>query len=149
MSQITIRASSWIFYEKKVLLVKEGKENRHYGKWNLPGGHIENFESLTDAVKREIKEETGLSIKLSGILGIYSCFSNKHYIHIVFKSKPLKGKLKAQAGEILSLSWFSYEDIKNMPESAFVYPEVFNKMVEDSLNKKSFSLDYLNEFGRI
>jgi 8-oxo-dGTP pyrophosphatase MutT (NUDIX family) len=45
---------------KKILLVNHKK----LGKWLQPGGHIEKFENPVQAAIREIKEETGLNIKL-------------------------------------------------------------------------------------
>ena len=50
--------SVYIFKAEKVLLLKHPK----FGKWLPPGGHLENHETLEEAARREVKEETGLSI---------------------------------------------------------------------------------------
>jgi ADP-ribose pyrophosphatase YjhB (NUDIX family) len=42
------------------------------GLWGAPGGRIEPGESIKDAAVREIQEETGLSIQITGLLGVYS-----------------------------------------------------------------------------
>ncbi len=52
---------------KEIVLIKRGD----YGIWYLPGGHIEDEESKEEAVKREIKEETGLDFKITRFVGIY------------------------------------------------------------------------------
>ena len=46
----------------RVLLVKRGSEPQK-GQWSLPGGLIELGESLTEAVAREVAEETGLVVE--------------------------------------------------------------------------------------
>src|SRR5438045_16770 len=68
----------------KVLLVKEQKKV-NYGKWNLPGGHLEAGEKIAAGGIREVKEETGLEVKLVGLLGLYSWQTGKeHAIRFVF-----------------------------------------------------------------
>ena len=42
------------------------------GMWGLPGGSIEPGESVCDTALREVKEETGLEIRITGLLGVYS-----------------------------------------------------------------------------
>jgi ADP-ribose pyrophosphatase YjhB (NUDIX family) len=52
----------------KVLLI----ERTDNGLWALPGGAQEIGESVTDAVCREVREETGIEIEVTGLTGIYS-----------------------------------------------------------------------------
>jgi ADP-ribose pyrophosphatase YjhB (NUDIX family) len=40
--------------------------------WSIPGGGMEPGESVTEAAKREVKEETGIDCKITGLVGIYS-----------------------------------------------------------------------------
>jgi len=51
----------------RALIIRRGHEPRK-GEWSLPGGLLELGESLTDAVRREIKEETNLDIEVGPII---------------------------------------------------------------------------------
>ena len=54
-----------------VLLVKRDIEPG-YGKWTFPGGFVERGETAEAAAQREVLEETGLEVRVSGIVGLYS-----------------------------------------------------------------------------
>jgi len=72
----------------KVLFLKRSKYIKKFGgEWDLPGGHTHEGESLTDGLKREVFEETGLKIK--NIKKIKKV-GNKHY----YSAKLPKGKIK-------------------------------------------------------
>lgn len=51
-----------------VLLVKR----RDNGLWGLPSGHVERGETVAEAVKREVREETGLDVEVERLIGVYS-----------------------------------------------------------------------------
>lgn len=87
--QFTIGAFGIIFDEReRVLLV----HRRDYDLWNLPGGTLEDFESPKNAVIREIKEETGLNVEISKLLGVYNK-ENKNDIVFSFLCKVVGGEI--------------------------------------------------------
>ncbi len=105
-SQFTIGAFGIIFDEqKRVLLV----HRTDYDLWNLPGGTLENFESPLNAVKREVKEETGLEIEVSKLLGIYNK-ENKNDIAFSFLCKVVGGKITLN-DEADKIEYFEIEKI--------------------------------------
>lgn len=64
-------ASAIIVPEGKILLCKRAKDP-FKGKWDLPGGYLEEKESPEDALRREMREELGIeikSMKLSSVIG--------------------------------------------------------------------------------
>ena len=58
MEEFRVGVRSLVIYNRKVLLLKRSKTNKEY--WESPGGHLNFGEDLHTALRREIKEETGL-----------------------------------------------------------------------------------------
>ena len=54
----------------RVLLVRRGQQPLK-GKWSLPGGLVEVGENLTQALRRELKEETGLEVEPLQVIGVF------------------------------------------------------------------------------
>jgi UDPglucose 6-dehydrogenase len=85
----------------KILLIKRSFEP-FKGLWSLPGGYVEYGERVEDAVKREVKEECGLHVKISQIVGVYSNPKRhpwKHAIAICYAAKKVGRKIKYSTTE--------------------------------------------------
>jgi 8-oxo-dGTP diphosphatase len=52
----------------RLLLIRRGHDP-HAGLWSLPGGRVEDGETLEQAVRREVLEETGLSVRPGAVVG--------------------------------------------------------------------------------
>lgn len=96
--------------------------------WGFPGGTMELGESVTETLKREIAEETGLTVEVGKIIGIYSKYSDRYPngdqsqpIVIFFECIVTGGELKRDGQEILDLKFFN----KNNK------PPLFNSQHED------------------
>ncbi len=87
-----------IIDEGKVLLVKRGM-NPEKGKWSIPAGFLDYGEDPKITAAREVKEETNLQIKITGLLDIY--FNSESLIHggasifILYSAEAVAGELKA------------------------------------------------------
>lgn len=87
--------------------------NRKANDWpgiTFPGGHVENGESFTDAIIREIKEETNLNIYSPQLCGIKNWKENGiRYVVLLYKTNHFDGVLKSSdEGEV----W--WEEINNL-----------------------------------
>lgn len=56
----------------RVVLLRRAQRDQAHGLWILPGGHVDRGEELTAAALREVAEETGLAVRLQGLVGVYS-----------------------------------------------------------------------------
>jgi ADP-ribose pyrophosphatase YjhB (NUDIX family) len=105
----------------KFLLVQEAKENCR-GKWNLPAGHLEINETLFDGARREIFEETGCKVDLTGLLQIsHRVFEDKIFVGFMFVAKLIDEHIDFNKNEILNVKWFSYEELISMNEDLRLY----------------------------
>ena len=76
----------------RVLL--QNRVKKDWKGYTLPGGHVEPGESFVDAVKREMKEETGLDIINPRLTGIKQFpIENGRYIVLLFKTEQFSGEL--------------------------------------------------------
>ncbi|WP_152656055.1 NUDIX hydrolase [Oceanobacillus sp. CFH 90083] len=96
--------------EEKILMV----QNIKHDNWSMPGGAVEAGETLQEAVIREAKEETGLTIEVEDILAVNEAFVEKfghHTIFFTFKAKVAGGEVSIQDTEtIADAAWLSMEE---------------------------------------
>ncbi len=83
-----------IIDEGRILLVKRAVDPKK-GLWSLPAGFIEVDETVRECAVREVKEETDLDVKLTGILDVYTIFDDPRYVCllVVYTAKVIGGSL--------------------------------------------------------
>ncbi len=75
--QIRIGVGAVIFRGDDILLIERGKPP-FLGRWSIPGGGLRHGERLEDAVCREVLEETGLRIRVGGLIGVFEARPGDH-----------------------------------------------------------------------
>jgi ADP-ribose pyrophosphatase YjhB (NUDIX family) len=107
----TIGVSVAILYENKILLTKR----KDVGFWCIPGGSVEDGETVSQSALREVKEETGLDVELKRLVGIYSrpnwWDGGAH--EILLSGVPEGGQLKRKTAETLDAGYFGLEELPN------------------------------------
>lgn len=93
------------------------------GNWAMPGGVMEIGETLGDAVVREVAEETGIRVELTGIVGVYTDPNHvmawddgevRQQFNITFSARPTGGQLRASS-ESTEVGWFGQRDLGDLP----------------------------------
>lgn len=85
----------------QVVLIRRGKAPRE-GQWSIPGGRIEWGETIEEALRREIMEETGLTVRIERLIDVIDLVARDtpdtvsgHYVLIDFKAVHISGELRA------------------------------------------------------
>ena len=97
-----------VMQEDNILVTKR----EDFEIWCLPSGGVEHGESLAQAAIRETKEETGLDVELTRLVGVYSRRGSWSLGNIIlFAAKPVGGEIRCQAGETIAVKWFAFDDL--------------------------------------
>lgn len=128
----------------KVLLAQE-KQEICYGKWNLPAGHLDPNESIMQGAIREIKEETGCDVELTGIATIANrILEDDIFIEIIFATKLLNESIKIDPEEILDVKWWDIEDVLNNMDDKLRNLNFIKQPIKNIKENKIGTLDIVN-----
>ena len=125
-----IRISGIVFKGGKVVLVKH--ENSYNGVYYLlPGGGLERDETIEGCAEREVKEETGLDVKVKTLAYYEDVVSeDDHTLHLIFRCKFTGGGVKNLDPDK------KVKEIVFMDEKEFKKINFFPKKLKDSLFQK-------------
>ena len=109
---------------------------RSAGEWSLPGGKMDWGETFETVAAREVKEETGITIKDPKVICVCNC-KNKHahYMTVGLLATKFKGEAKVmEPDEMIEWKWFSLGDLPS--------PRYFPSfMVIKNFKKKKFYIE--------
>lgn len=111
---LRIGAAAAVMDGERLLLTKRTDN----GEWCLPGGAIEPGERPAEAAERETLEETGLSVRVTGLIGVYSNpdvvvvypdGNRVQIVGVVFRAEAVGGEAGTSA-EVSESGWFTAEE---------------------------------------
>lgn len=117
--RIILTGSVVVIRDEKARILLQ-KRTHPKGKWGLPGGLMELGESTVETAKREVFEETNLTVDDLELMGVYSgkdylCTAQNgdewYVVVAAYITDNYKGILKINDGESEELSWFSVDEI--------------------------------------
>ena len=94
-------------------ILLQNRVKKDWEGYTLPGGHVEPGESFVDAVVREMKEETGLTIISPKLVGIKQFpIKNGRYIVLLYKAEKYTGDLcSSEEGK---MEWVRYDQLSEL-----------------------------------
>ncbi|MBB5154041.1 NUDIX hydrolase [Saccharopolyspora phatthalungensis] len=98
---------------QRVLLV----QRRDNGHWEPPGGVLELNETVEDGVRREVEEETGVSVEVARLTGVYKNVK-RGIVALVFRCKPISGSARPTE-ESSNVEWLDLADALSRMDEAY------------------------------
>jgi 8-oxo-dGTP pyrophosphatase MutT (NUDIX family) len=122
----------------RILFIGEA-DPRVRGKINLPGGHLENGETVVECAVRELTKETGLTAMPSGLIGVYwqgdgICFVFCGHSDVTI-TEPGK--------DILNCEWLTLEEAIALSDSDVIRPKKLRMIMADIQSGRSYSNDLM------
>ena len=108
-----LAVASIIVKNHAILLIKRSVEPQ-IGEWAFPSGYVNRYETPEDALKREVKEETGLDVDINKFIGLYSKKGNP--VVLVVYSVYVGNKKAIAGSDATEVNWFK---LNQLPKLAF------------------------------
>jgi ADP-ribose pyrophosphatase YjhB (NUDIX family) len=94
-----------IIQQQTILLTLRGD----FEVWCMPGGELDEGESLANAACREVREETGLEVELTRLVGLYSRVGWRPHHDFLFAGRVIGGSLAPDPHEVLDARFFPFD----------------------------------------
>ncbi len=141
-----------VVQDGRLLLVRRASR-RGRGNWQVPGGFVEQNETMELAVVREVEEEAGVTAQVKGVLGIRNRYDEDggNSLYIVMLLSPLSGEPKPDLSEVDRAEYFSLEEIQALDQIPQINLEVarralapdhniLNPMIVSQINRGTYNL---------
>ncbi|SCG85206.1 NUDIX hydrolase [Methanobacterium congolense] len=132
----------------KILIIKRSTESKtNPGRWELPGGKVDQNESIDQALLREVYEETGLKITPDHVVGVSE--QNLHIIravHIIMSGRIIEGELTLSP-EHEGYAWVFLENLSNYELADWLHDFITNQksLIEDYKEHETETTDDAEE----
>ena len=107
----------------QILLLKSPR----YGDWEFPGGQVEEGETLFQALKREILEETGVEVEVQSLVSVNSNTRKPPIVMMDFICKYVAGEPRSSS-ESAKVEWFSREEALSKINRPSIYKRLKNML---------------------
>ena len=90
--------------------------------WDVPGGTLDFGEDLLDALKREIKEEIGLKVKIGPVISVCGYLSNpsRHQFQITYACEYISGEINLDLAEHDEYRWVTIKELGKLKRIGFL-----------------------------
>ena len=109
-----------------ILKTADSDQNNNLSGWETPGGLLEIGEEIVNGLKREIKEETGLSVKIFFPFNAFSANVGKEdsIVGINYLAEYIGGEIRIDTNEHSRYQWINISDIRKLKDSIGLQKEI-------------------------
>lgn len=139
--QLEVGVKVLLYFKKanKYLVLQRAQPypGEKYCKWDVPGGRIIPGEPLVKALKREVKEETGLAVKkIDKILLVQDILrvKSKHTVRVTFLAETSSDRVRLDQKEHQAFQWLTLPEIAKLKHDIYIKP-----VLEEMEGSKVFS----------
>ncbi|MEW9110117.1 MAG: NUDIX domain-containing protein [Cytobacillus gottheilii] len=143
MRKNVLVASVAIFNEQEeVLIIREEKKG-----WNFPSGRLEDGEDIIAAATREVREETGLQVSITGTTGVYQFISDSNDPVILFQfiASHSGESLRMTEEDIVEAKWIRLSDLIQTEERMLRNAANMKRIAKNLLKNPLFNLSFFHE----
>ena len=121
--------------DDRLLLVRR-LSRRSRGNWQIPGGFVEQNETMEIAVIREVEEEAGVTASVQGVLGIRNRYDEEggNSLYIVMRLNPQTATPNPDMKELDRAKYFSLSEIQALEQISPVNIEVAQRALTQNYN---------------
>ncbi len=123
-----------VIHRNRALLIRRGHHPLK-GEWSIPGGTVELGEELAQAVRRELKEETGLNVEPLDILAVFDRIQHAggriryHFVIVDYLCRLKDGRL-APGSDVIAARWVRRHEL-----TRFALSEKATEVVLDAFRR--------------
>jgi len=106
-----------VISDGRVLLVRRG-QSPSLGEWSIPGGMLESGEPLSEGVRRELAEETGLDVRVCAFLEVFERIdvdahgkARHHYVVLDYLCQRISGEARA-GSDVTEVAWVAFAELE-------------------------------------
>ena len=107
----------------QILLLKSPR----YGDWEFPGGQVEESETIPHALEREVFEETGITVRVKSLVGIYSNTHKPSIVNLDFICEYVSGEPRPSV-ESTEVEWVDRDAALSRVKREAIYKRLMNML---------------------